>query len=256
MTALCLAALAANRPRVTHEVVVVNNGSTDATRYLLRRHRRQCRVITNRENRGFAAACNQGAARARGEYLVFLNNDTLPHPGWLDALVDVARREANVGAVGARLLSWDGQTLLHAGVAVGEHPGLPLYLHCLYRGAPADFAPANRQRDVPVVTGACLLVPRWLFQDLGGFDPEYRNGFEDVDLCLRLRQRGWRVIYTPRAVLRHYEHASPGRHDHDAANYQRLCGAWAGRVQPDLPGLLAADGYTRDPFDPRGEVTP
>lgn len=252
LTALCLGALARERPAVPHEILVVNDGSSDQTPVLLQRYRGACRVLHNAANRGFATACNQGATAARGQYLVFLNNDTLPHAGWLDELVRVAAAEPDVGAVGCKILSWDGTRLCHAGLVLRDAPPWPLFLHYLYRGAPPGFPAANKQRDFQAVTGACMLVPGELFRRIGGFDPQYRNGFEDVDLCFRIRTLGRRVIYTPRAVVRHFEHASPGRHDHDEANYARLCRGWAGRFPADIQRYLQEDGFTRDPFAPHG----
>lgn len=252
MTVQCLNTLAQECPSVAHEVIVVSDGSTDNTPVVVRRYGGLFRFLHEPANRGFAAACNRGAAVAAGRHLVFLNNDTRPEPGWLEELVRVADTEPGVGAVGCKIVSWDGTRILHAGVVTAEMPGYPIYLVHLYRGAPRDFPGAGRQRDFGAVTGCCMLVPRAVFATAGGFDEGFVSSFEDVDLCFRLRERGLRVIYTPGAVIRHVEHASPGRHAHDPANYQRLAARWAGRVQADVHRYLQEDGYARDPFTGAG----
>lgn len=252
MTEGCLNALAHHPPAVAHEVIVIDNGSTDETQGVLQRFSGAVRTFRNASNLGFAVACNQGAAAARGRHLVFLNNDTLPEPGWLEELVRVADTEAHVGAVGCKILSWDGTRIHHAGVVLCDHPSLPILCHYLYRGAPRDFPAANKRRDFNVVTAACMLVLREAFARAGGFCPDYRNGFEDVDLCFRLRRLGYRIVYAPGAVIRHFEHASPGRQRHDRDNYDLLCRRWAGQFPADIRRYLLEDGYDRDPFSGLG----
>src|SRR5947209_7019769 len=117
LTRACFEALVATTPEHVYEVVLVDNGSTDGTGELLDALAGDVTIIRNRVNRGFAGACNQGAAAARGEYYVFLNNDTEPLPGWLEPLTGTADGNARVGAVGSQLLFPDG-TLQHAGVVI------------------------------------------------------------------------------------------------------------------------------------------
>ncbi|MEW6273440.1 MAG: glycosyltransferase [Thermodesulfobacteriota bacterium] len=237
LTRRCLTELARVTDDVTFEVVLVDNGSSDGTADLLAALSGDVQVIRNAENRGFASACNQGAAAARGRHLVFLNNDTVPLRGWLRALVDRADAEPDVAIVGSRLLYPDG-TIQHAGVAF-DHLGRPYHL---FAGMPGDFAPANRPRDLQAVTAACMLVRRDAFLAASGFDEGFRNSFEDVDLCLRLGARGARVVYEPASVLEHLESRTEGRHDHDAANAARLRERWTARSLPDEVGLLLDDG--------------
>src|SRR5262249_39071833 len=138
------------------------------------------RVISNAENAGFARACNQGAAIAQAPYLVFLNNDTIPLRGWLEALVDEVERRPEVAIVGSKLLYADG-TLQHAGVSF---PRVVYGPYHVYRGLPGTLPAACRRRELRAVTAACMLVRHTVFATRGGFDEGYRNGFEDVDLCL------------------------------------------------------------------------
>lgn len=173
-------------------------------------------VVIADEQQPFAENCNLGAEYSSGELLVFLNDDTLPQPGWVDALTDPFADE-RIGITGARLTYPDGR-IQHAGIHfVREYGVLTAY---------------NTLQDLPsryveAVTGACLAIRRELFEDLGGFDTGYRNGYEDVDLCLRARAEGWRVWYCADADVIHYESASgAARWSHVRENVQRLQEKW------------------------------
>lgn len=216
-----------------YEVVVVDNGSDDWTMYLLHAMEGDLRVLSNDRNLGFAHACNQGAAASQAEYLLFLNNDTVPHPQWLAAMVTAADRDPRIGIVGARLLYPDG-SVQHAGLHLVN--GIPDHE---FRGVAADDPRVLEPRDLDMVTGACLLIRRYLFEALGGFDVEFVNGVEDVDLCLRVRERGYRVRYCPEAVVDHHEAQSAGRFDHVQENVQRFITRWQGRF--DDSGRLRVD---------------
>ena len=225
LTRKCLSALLSDL-HVDAEIILIDNGSTDWTPEYLASMGSRIRVTSNSTNLGFARACNQGAAIATGRYLVFLNNDTVPQAGWLDALISPAL-EGKAEIVGARLLYPDG-TIQHAGVVFDEQGPL----HCFKR-APADTFEANQARYLQAVTAACMLLTAKLFQELGGFDEGYINGFEDIDLCLSAVQRGYRVFYQPESFLIHHEESSPGRKLHDEENYERFLRRWHGRWQVD-----------------------
>ena len=192
------------------EMVLVDNGSTDATRD-------QLVQVRNDRNRGFAVACNQGAAYASGDVLVFLNNDTEPHDRWLPNLVAQLTFE-DVAVAGCKLVYPHG-VIQHAGVDVDFRlpPGKEA------QGVTDDL-PA---RDVDAVTGACLAIRRDVFMALGGFDDGFWNGYEDVDLCLKARAAGYRVRYTPDAVVTHHESKSgPERWTRVRENVYRLREKW------------------------------
>lgn len=222
LTRQCLTALAAVTHRVEYEVIVVDDGSTDGTPEFLASLGGDVRTVRNEANSGFAKSCNRGAAIARGRYLVFLNNDTIPLEGWLQALVDEVETHAEVAVVGSKLLYEDG-TIQHAGVVFSKVVFTPYHL---YRQLPGDHPVVNRRREFQCVTAACTLIRRDVFEAAGGFDEGYRNSFEDVDLCLKIRERGWRIIYQPKSVLYHLESQSPGRKAHDADNAKRLRDRW------------------------------
>ena len=221
LTQSCLEALAKTSSASNFEIVVVDNASTDRSLEFLREQEKAgcIRLISNSENEGFAHASNQGAQAARGTLLLFLNNDTQVTPDWLDAMVQAARR-SHVGIVGAKLLYADNR-IQHAGIGfINDIPDHP------HRQASADAPEVNQFRELDMVTGACLLIQRELFLKLAGFDETYRNGVEDIDLCLRARAAGWKVVYEPKAVVYHLEGQSAGRFNHVNENLRLFFNRW------------------------------
>jgi GT2 family glycosyltransferase len=238
LTRRCLEAILADPPRTSFEIVVVDDASEDDTPALLAGQPAEVRSLRREHNEGFAVACNDGAAAARGELLVFLNNDTEPHPGWLDALVDHADTHPEAAAVGAKLLFPDG-SVQHAGVTICQD-GRPRHI---YAGFPADHPAVERSRPFQAVTAACMLVRRTEFEQTGGFDPSFRNSLEDVDLCLRLREAGSEVHYCPDSVVTHLESASRGRGSQDVQhNFNLFQERWEHRVQRDDIAHYIEDG--------------
>jgi GT2 family glycosyltransferase len=189
------------------EVIVVNNASTDETREVLSHFGGLVRVIDNETNRGFVDACNQGAGVARGRFLVFLNNDTVVLPGWLDALVETAERDHRAGAVGSLFLYPDGR-VQEAGAILWSNGEAFHYGW----GRSAEDRRFTFAREVDYCSGASLLIRRELFERLGGFDRRYAPAYyEDADLCMGVRSLGYAVVYQPLSRLIHYEGATAGR---------------------------------------------
>src|SRR5207302_9608920 len=171
------------------EGVDVNNASTEATRELRSHFGDGVSVIDNDTIRGFVDACNQGAAAARGKYLVFLNNDTVVLPGWLDSLVETIESDERAGAVGSMFLYPDGR-IQEAGAFLWSNGEA---FHYGWGRSPEDrrftFA-----REVDYCSGASLLVRKDLFQRLGGFDRRYAPAYyEDADICMGVRALGYKV---------------------------------------------------------------
>ena len=224
-TAKCLRALAAHTRDVAHEVIVIDNASWDDTRRGLRLFP-GIRTQRNDQNLGFARASNQGAALATGRFLLFLNNDTEPRPGWAAAMVAEVERDPAVAIVGSKLLYPDG-TIQHAGVGFAYATWQPIMPFHVDSRRPA--AAAGQRRELDAVTAACMLVRPEVFRALGGFDEGYLNGYEDVDLCLEARARGYKIVFTPASVVTHHESVSEGRFDSSAANTERLMARWIDR---------------------------
>jgi GT2 family glycosyltransferase/glycosyltransferase involved in cell wall biosynthesis len=239
LTSQCLERLVATTDPDRAEILVIDNGSSDETPSLLRSYAGRVRALHSESNLGFGGGCNEAARSARGELLVFLNNDTLALPGWLDALEHAVDQDAGAGIVGSRLLFPDG-TIQHAGVAIARRTLAP---YLFWRGVAADAPMVSRRRELQAVTGASMLVRASLFRALGGFDPGYRNGFEDVDLCLRAGERGWRVLYEPASTLHHLESQTPGRRAHDAANLERFLARWGHPHRADEDRIYFEDGF-------------
>lgn len=241
-TRKCLASLEATLKPEKYELIIVDNNSTDDTVDLLSSLPSTVKILRNGENLGFARACNQGARAASGNYLLFLNNDTEAKPGWLEPLLECVERDHAIGAVGSKLLFPDG-TIQHAGVLVIENQNSPERLcpRHVYYGLPADTPQANNPQEYQVLTAACLLVRKAAFDDIDGFDEEYWNGYEDVDLCFKLRERNWKLVYQPASVLVHHESKSGterfSKVDH---NIRRLHVKWLGKVTPDV--VISEDG--------------
>jgi GT2 family glycosyltransferase len=188
--------------RVGHETIVVANGTSLGALHPVQ-HRDDVVLLRSRVNRGFAGGCNWGAEHARGEYLVFLNDDTEVTPHWIEYLLATASRQ-RVGAVGSRVLQGDGSVQETGSVL--WHDGSA---HGVGRGLPPGSRAFGAVRDVDFVSGCALAVRRAAWESVGGMDEAYFPAYyEDVDLCMRLRDAGFRVVVDPRAVVRHAESAS------------------------------------------------
>jgi GT2 family glycosyltransferase len=236
LTAACLDAVLGGLGPVG-EVIVVDDASTDSTPDVLAGYGDAIEVVRLQSNVGYAGACNRGAAAARGELLVFLNNDTVPQPGWAEALAVYADEHPDAAAIGAKLLFPTG-AVQHAGVAVGQDG----YPHNLYAGFPADHPAVNRSRRLQAVTGACMLVRRDMFERLEGFDTGFLNSLEDVDLCLRIGEAGGQVHYCHEAVVTHLESASRGKQDRFRRSLELYRERWRQRVRRDDLAIYVEDG--------------
>jgi GT2 family glycosyltransferase len=256
LTRRCLEAIFGAPPEAPFEIVVVDDGSTDSTQDLLAGYGDRIKVVRRETSGGFAPACNDGATAASGEYLVFLNNDTDPQAGWLDALVDYAECHPRVAVVGSKLLFPDG-TIQHAGVIVSQE-GYPRHI---YAGFPADHPAVNKSRRFLAVTFACALVRRSQFEGVGALDTAFRNSFEDVDICLRLENSGHEVHYCHESVVQHLESVSRGRRaEDDRYNARLLRERWGDRLVPNDFEYYVEDGLLKisypETYPLRWEISP
>lgn len=204
-TLACLRALAAHPPCASFEVIVVDDGSSDETEASLPQvaglhyHRRAV-------NGGFIAACNDGASLARGDYLVFLNNDTIPQPDWLDALLHTFDEHPDCGLAGAQLLYPDGRLQEAGGVVFADGSAWNYG-----RFESPDDPRFAFVREADYCSGAALAVPRKLFAGLGGFDTRYAPAyFEDTDLAFSVRHAGFSTLYQPASRVVHMEGTTSG----------------------------------------------
>jgi GT2 family glycosyltransferase/glycosyltransferase involved in cell wall biosynthesis len=219
ITHQCLCALLLTCVGLPVEVILVDDGSTDATRDL-ERHWPGLRVVRHPEPLGYAQACEAGVAAARGTYLVLLNNDTEPMGRWLEELHLPFLAFAEVGATGSRLVWPDGR-LQDAGGIV-RRDGSPANLGS--GGNPADPA-WNHTRNADYLSGAALMVSRAAWDRVGGFDPAFRPAYyEDTDLAFRLREAGFATLYAPKSLVVHLGGASHGTDEGgtEGKRFQRL----------------------------------
>jgi GT2 family glycosyltransferase len=165
------------------------------------------RVAVLEHNVGFAGACNVGASLARGRLLLLLNSDILPdRPGWLSALRDYYDATPNIGALGPKLL-YEDDSIQHAGMYFYNLPGSSVWVDAHYfKGMHRSLPAANVARRVPILSGACLMIDRGLYEEFGGLSGVFVQGdYEDSDLCLKLSERGYENWYTSCAELYHLE---------------------------------------------------
>ncbi len=251
LTLACLESLVAHAGRLSFEVIVIDDCSTADVSVALGKV--AClRLLRNASNQGFVLNCNRGAAEANGEYIVFLNNDTVVTSGWLEALEDVFTSKSDAGLVGAKLLFPDGR-LQEAGNLVwsdgtawnygrGEDPGQPEF---------------NYLRRVDYCSGACVMIRRELFRLVGGFDSLYCPAYyEDVDLAFKVRHAGLQVYYQPASEIIHFEGMSSGKSTasgvkrHQIANQKKFLAKWSETLSRHGDGAhlagLARDRYYRD----------
>lgn len=251
LTENCLRSLAEHTPEYSFEVIVADNGSSDATAGALPMLGRalfgaRFHYIRFDENRSFGPACNAGAKKAAAPLLFFLNNDTLLTPGWAGPLVRALAEDSALGGVGPLLL-YENDTVQHLGVAYTlsgvEH---------LYKGFPRDHPAVRRGRFVQCLTAAALMLRRDVFFQCGGFYEEYRNGFEDVDLCMHIVRSGKKLACIPDAVIYHLESQTVGRKNEDEHNGQVLFRRCKDRLRPDKHIHGLRDGFqpfVNDLFD-------
>jgi len=210
----CLGALGAQRSAPPFEVIVVDNGSTDGSIAWLARQHSTIRVLRNGANLGFAAGNNAGAAQATGEWLVFLNNDTVPEPDWLAALCRPLAEHEGLAAATSRIVFMDDPSVVDS---AGDG-----YLRAggaYKRGHRADAGEFLESREVFGACGAAFVVRRDAFHEVGGFDERFFMVYEDVDLSYRLRLAGHGCWYAADAVVRHVGSGTLGRSSPTAVYY-------------------------------------
>ena len=228
----CLRSIAAQPSRVQAEIIVVDDSSSDDTQTTLPQIA-GLRYLRNVENLGFIGACNAGAQAARGEFLVFLNNDTAVQPGWLDALINTFSTHADVGLVGAKLIYPDGRLQEAGGIVFADASGWN------YGRFGDPSAPEyNFVREADYCSGAAIAVPAALFDEFGGFDRHYAPAYyEDTDLAMKVWAKGLRVLYQPAASVVHFEGISSGTDTtsgvkaYQVVNQQKFLERWRERLQ-------------------------
>ena len=240
----CLQSVQEETADVSYEVIVADDHSSDDTPELMPQIA-GLTYLRAEENGGFTASCNRGAKVARGKYLVFLNNDTTVTPGWLEHLLQTYEFEPKAGLVGSKLIYPDGR-LQEAGGIIWrdgsgwnrgkfQDPNLPEY---------------NYLREVDYCSAASVVIPRSLFEEVGGFDEKYAPAYyEDTDLAFKVAQAGYKVLYQPLSVVIHHEGAtagtdvSTGTKRHQEINRATFVSSWTDRLtgKPENGDIAAWD---------------
>jgi GT2 family glycosyltransferase/glycosyltransferase involved in cell wall biosynthesis len=216
-TLACLRSIARHQPKALFEVIVVDDRSPDDSVALLEQIG-GVKLLRNERNLGFVGSCNAGAAAARGDFLLFLNNDTQVMPNWLDGLLCCFGDHADCGIAGSRLVYPDGR-LQEAGGLVFDDGSCWTAGRFEQRDAPAW----RYRREVDYVSGAALMIRRELFQRIDGFDQRYAPAYyEDTDLAFAVRQQGLKVYYEPSSTIIHCEGISAGTDLHAGMKRHQL----------------------------------
>lgn len=215
---------------ISFEVICINCASFDKTLEGLRSLQYpNFKNIELEKNFGFATACNVGAKNAKGKYLFFLNNDTIVLKGSIEALCDLMLGNPYIGIAGCRLLYPDG-TIQHAGMAADKD----FFWHHIFQNYNGGHPLVNANRSFQAVTGAALIIETNLFHEVGGFDEQYLNSYEDIDLCFKVRKEKRIVVYEPNATFIHYESMSEGRRHQNNKNRLIFLEKWKDHILPDF----------------------
>jgi len=227
-TQACLASLQEHQGKERFEVILVDDCSTDATAETVPQMEGVV-YVRNVTNSGFIASCNRGAEKARGNYLLFLNNDTIVKDGWLRALIDTFADKPQAGIVGSKLVYPDGRLQEAGGIIWRDGSGWNYGKF----GDP-EKPEYNYLREVDYCSAAALMIPKALFQSVDGFDRKYAPAYyEDTDLSFKVRRAGYKVLYQPLSEVIHYEGAtggtdlSTGTKKHQDINRSTFAKNWA-----------------------------
>jgi len=205
MTISCLKAILENTATGNYEVLIADDCSSDATTEI-ENQVSNITIIRASENQGFLKNCNNAARQAKGEFVILLNNDTNVQPGWLEAMLKQFELNPQAGLVGPKLLFEDGRLQEAGGIVWQDASGWNFG-----RGQDASLPEFNYVRETDYISGACIMLRKTVWDQLGGFDEAFAPAYyEDTDLAFRIRELGLKVIYQPAAEVIHFEGVSNG----------------------------------------------
>jgi GT2 family glycosyltransferase len=236
LTKKCIDSILLNT-KENYEIILVDNASEDGSLDLAREYDRthnHIRLVENDTNYGFSKGNNIGVKFAKYNKLLFLNNDVeVINSNWLSSLKNLVNHDPKIAIVGSKLL-FPNKLIQHAGVVVVNDESLDISISCCHRYYKTKDNNELLAYECQAVTGACLLIRKELFQKVSGFDEAYWNGYEDMDLCFKIRELGYKVVYEPKSVLIHHESMSGKERDIKTnENLNRLLKTWSGKIRPD-----------------------
>lgn len=188
------------------QVVVADNGSTDGSLEMMHKLFPQVRVLDLKKNYGFALGYNNSLKEIEADYYVILNSDVEVTPGWLDSPIQLMEKDKSIAAVQPKILSYQKKTHFeYAGAAGGfiDRFGYPFCRGRIFDAVEADHGQYDSVIDIFWATGACMFIKADLFHQAGGFDASFWAHMEEIDLCWRLKNRGYRIVYTPESKVYH-----------------------------------------------------
>lgn len=189
-----------------YEIIVIDDCSTDETPQYLESVKSKVRLYRNKQNQGFLLNVNFAASQAKGEYIVLLNNDTIPQEGWLEALLEPFELYEKVAAVGAFMIFPNNMVLEACSIVFSDGSGWNYG-----RGDNPDSSRYNFIRETDYVSGGGMIVPKKIWDELGGLDPHYCPAYyDDIDFCFRARKAGYKILYTPFSKIIHFEGMTGG----------------------------------------------
>lgn len=206
---VCLEGIEKNTEYRKYEIIITDNNTNEKEAIkILKEVQKNYKVLKYPYQFNFSKINNFASTHAKGKYLVFLNNDTIPQKNWLRPLISICQQK-NMGIVGSKLIYPNGR-IQHAGIKMCKvNEGVEFFHR--YLNFPSNYKEANKIKECIAVTGACMMIKRSLFEKVGGFDENYWVESQDIDLCFKVRNKGYKVVYNPNSVLYHNELTTRGR---------------------------------------------
>ncbi len=210
-------------PKFFKEIILIDDGSDEDTKLFLQKQNFPGKLLRNQASQGFGISNNLGASHAGGEWLLFLNNDLTLTKGWsspFDQVIEKKIKLDNFGCLGNIQIDPRTKKIDHSGVTFKR--GIPAHHK---NGEKAPKTP-NEFSEFLAVTGACFLIKKKVFEEIGGFDQNYKTGFEDIDLCLRLRMLGLKSYVANKSIIFHKRSSTPQRNEYNNHNKKIFYGKW------------------------------
>jgi len=209
LTADCIISIQKNIPKSEREIIVVDNASSDDSVAYIKTHFPEVKLIENSRNAGFAGGCNVGAKHAKGEYLLFLNNDAAVSDNPLPEMVSAFTPDQKIGIVGGLLTNLNGSLQR----SYGKFYTIPNVIYLLFAGESGELRrlQSSSSRETDWVSGGFMLVKRNIFEKVKGFNESYFMYIEDMDLCYRIKKIGYKIVFTPVVKVKHIGQASTNK---------------------------------------------
>ena len=224
---------------IKHEVIIADDNSTDETKDI-QKYIKNITVSRNKKNLGFLLNCKNASKKARGKYILFLNNDTCVQPMWLDHLVHTIESDKSIGMVGSKLVYPDGRLQEAGGIIWNDASGWNYG-----RLSNPEASEYNYVKDVDYISGASIMISKKLWDKIGGFDERYVPAyFEDSDLAFEVRKAGYRVVYQPLSVVVHFEGISHGTNvnqgikAYQVKNKEKFVAKWKSELENQYPNAV------------------